>query len=164
MIRISCRLRYPRDLTDEEWALAEPLIPSAKRGGNRRHVVVREVGREGRERFYILRNGSLQQRSLPQVSEPKQHRQRPLQLAIQMDLIAAQSLQLVRVERFPNACSLIRGRLAISLLRSSNQGSTLISMKRRKAIDIGGGRFFVLLAFTGFKLEGVGPPLLRIFL
>ena len=29
-------LRYPSDLTDEEWALVEPLIPPAKRGGNRR--------------------------------------------------------------------------------------------------------------------------------
>ena len=37
------RLRYPSDLTDEEWALVEPLIPPAKRGGNRRHVVLREV-------------------------------------------------------------------------------------------------------------------------
>ena len=37
------RLRYPSDLTDEEWTLVEPLIPPAKRGGNRRHVVVREV-------------------------------------------------------------------------------------------------------------------------
>ena len=36
-------LRYPSDLTDEEWALVEPLIAPAKRGGNRRHVVVREV-------------------------------------------------------------------------------------------------------------------------
>src|ERR1700676_5381537 len=27
------RLRYPSDLTDEEWALVEPLIASAKRGG-----------------------------------------------------------------------------------------------------------------------------------
>ena len=37
------RLPYPSDLTDEEWALVEPLIAPAKRGGNRRHVVVREV-------------------------------------------------------------------------------------------------------------------------
>jgi transposase len=37
------RLRYPSDLTDEEWALVEPLIPPAKRGGNRRTVSVREV-------------------------------------------------------------------------------------------------------------------------
>jgi len=37
------RLRYPSDLTDEEWALVAPLIPPARRGGNRRHVDVRDV-------------------------------------------------------------------------------------------------------------------------
>jgi transposase len=37
------KLRYPSDLTDEEWAMAAPLIPSAKRGGNKRTVDVREV-------------------------------------------------------------------------------------------------------------------------
>jgi transposase len=37
------RLRYPSDLTDEEWALVEPVIPPAQRGGNRRHVVVRDL-------------------------------------------------------------------------------------------------------------------------
>ena len=37
------KLRYPSDLTDDEWAHIEPLIPPAKRGGNRRHVNVREV-------------------------------------------------------------------------------------------------------------------------
>ena len=28
--------RYPSDLTDEEWAVIGPLIPRAKRGGNKR--------------------------------------------------------------------------------------------------------------------------------
>ena len=37
------KLRYPSDLTDEEWSLVEPLIPPAKRGGRKREVVVREV-------------------------------------------------------------------------------------------------------------------------
>ena len=37
------KLRYPSDLTDEEWALTGPLVPPAKRGGNRRTVNVREV-------------------------------------------------------------------------------------------------------------------------
>jgi transposase len=37
------KLRYPSDLTDDEWALVEPLIPPAKRGGNKRTVDVREV-------------------------------------------------------------------------------------------------------------------------
>jgi transposase len=36
-------LRYPSDLTDAEWALVEPMIPPAKRGGRRREVNVREV-------------------------------------------------------------------------------------------------------------------------
>jgi hypothetical protein len=36
-------LRYPTDLTDDEWAHVEPLIPPAKRGGNQRHVEVGEV-------------------------------------------------------------------------------------------------------------------------
>ena len=37
------KLRYPSDLTDEGWALVEPHIPPAKRGGNKRTVNVREV-------------------------------------------------------------------------------------------------------------------------
>ena len=37
------RLRYPSDLTDAEWALVGPLIPPAKRGGNKRTVDVRAV-------------------------------------------------------------------------------------------------------------------------
>ena len=36
-------LRYPSDLTDDEWAHVAPLIPPARRGGNKRHVDVREV-------------------------------------------------------------------------------------------------------------------------
>ncbi len=37
------RLRYPSDLTDAEWSLTKPLIPRAKRGGNKRTVDVREI-------------------------------------------------------------------------------------------------------------------------
>jgi transposase len=36
-------LRYPSDVTDPEWELIRPLIPPAKRGGNKRTVDVREV-------------------------------------------------------------------------------------------------------------------------
>ena len=35
--------RYPSDLSDAEWALVEPAIPPAKRGGWRREVNVREI-------------------------------------------------------------------------------------------------------------------------
>ena len=37
------KLRYPSDLTDDEWSHVAPLIPPARRGGNKRHVDVREV-------------------------------------------------------------------------------------------------------------------------
>ena len=37
------QLRYPSDLTEDEWILIEPLIPPARRGGNKRTVNVREV-------------------------------------------------------------------------------------------------------------------------
>ena len=36
-------LRYPSDLTDEEWALVASEIPPCKRGGNKRTVDIREV-------------------------------------------------------------------------------------------------------------------------
>ena len=37
------KLRYPSDLTDDEWACIEASIPPAKRGGRRRAVNIREV-------------------------------------------------------------------------------------------------------------------------
>ena len=37
------KLRYPSDLTDEERMLVDPLIPPAKRGGNRRTTDERAV-------------------------------------------------------------------------------------------------------------------------
>ena len=36
-------LRYPSDLSDDEWKLVEPLIPPGKRGGDKRTVIMREV-------------------------------------------------------------------------------------------------------------------------
>lgn len=47
-------LRYPSDLTDEEWALVAPLIPPAKRGGRQRTVDLREVVNGI---FYVLMTG-----------------------------------------------------------------------------------------------------------
>src|ERR1700737_4911140 len=37
------RTAYPTDLTDEQWAILELLIPPAKRGGRPREVNMREV-------------------------------------------------------------------------------------------------------------------------
>jgi putative transposase len=32
------KLRYPSDLTDDEWSHGEPIIPPAKPGGRKRSV------------------------------------------------------------------------------------------------------------------------------
>jgi hypothetical protein len=50
--RAACRrgLRYPRDLTDAEWALVAPLIPPAKRGGRGREPGQKSVPRPVRSR------------------------------------------------------------------------------------------------------------------
>jgi hypothetical protein len=37
------KLRYPSDLTDDEWGLVAPLIPPGKTGGGKRTVIMREV-------------------------------------------------------------------------------------------------------------------------
>ena len=37
------RRSYPSDLTDQEWAILEPLIPPAKPGGHPRTTDMREV-------------------------------------------------------------------------------------------------------------------------
>jgi transposase len=39
-------LRYPSDLTDDEWGYVEPLIPPAKRGGGKRRTDMRAVIRD----------------------------------------------------------------------------------------------------------------------
>jgi transposase len=61
------RLRYPSDLTDEEWARVAPLIPPGRRGGNRRHVDVREVMNGI---MYVLSTGC-QWRAIPKDLPPR---------------------------------------------------------------------------------------------
>jgi transposase len=61
------RLRYPSDLTDEEWALVEPLIAPAKRGGNKRTVEVRDVING---LMYVLSTGC-QWRAIPKDLPPR---------------------------------------------------------------------------------------------
>jgi transposase len=60
-------LRYPSDLSDAEWALVEPLIPPARRGGRPRKVVVREVLNAI---FYVLSTGC-QWAALPRDLPPR---------------------------------------------------------------------------------------------
>ena len=43
MPAVTVRKPYPTDLTDVQWAIVEPLIPSAKSGGRPRKVDMREI-------------------------------------------------------------------------------------------------------------------------
>jgi transposase len=61
------KLRYPSDLTDEEWALVEPLIPAGKRGGGKRTVILREVVNG---LMYVLSTGC-QWRAVPKDLPPR---------------------------------------------------------------------------------------------
>jgi transposase len=61
------QLRYPSDLTDDEWQLIEPLISPAKRGGRKREVNVREVMNGV---MYVLSTGC-QWRAIPKDLPPR---------------------------------------------------------------------------------------------
>ncbi len=60
-------LRYPSDLTDDEWGHVAPLIPPAKPGGNKRTTDVREVMNGI---MYVLSTGC-QWRAIPKDLPPK---------------------------------------------------------------------------------------------
>src|SRR5260370_6487989 len=61
------KLRYPSDLSDDEWGLVEPLIPPGKRGGGKRTVIMREVVNG---LMYVLSTGC-QWRAIPKDLPPK---------------------------------------------------------------------------------------------
>jgi transposase len=61
------KLRYPSDLTNEEWDLVEPLIPPGRSGGGKRTVIMREVVNG---LMYILSTGC-QWRAVPKDLPPK---------------------------------------------------------------------------------------------
>lgn len=57
---------YPSDLSDEEWAILEPLIPPARQGGRPRTVNMREIVNAI---LYLLKSGC-QWRMLPREFPP----------------------------------------------------------------------------------------------
>src|SRR3979411_2195291 len=59
--------RCPSDRTDDEWSHVESLIPPARRGGNKRHVDVREVMNGI---MYVLSTGC-QWRAIPKDLPPR---------------------------------------------------------------------------------------------
>ena len=58
-------LRYPSYLTDEEWGLVEPLIPPAKRVGDKCTVKIRDV----KALLYVL-SMDFQWRAIPKDQPP----------------------------------------------------------------------------------------------
>jgi transposase len=60
-------LRYPSDVTEEEWAEVAPLIPPARRGGRKRSVDIREVFNG---LLYVLSTGC-QWRAIPKDLPPR---------------------------------------------------------------------------------------------
>jgi len=60
-------LRYPSDLTDEEWSYVAPLIPAAKTGGGKRTTDMRDVINGV---MYVLSTGC-QWRALPKDLPPR---------------------------------------------------------------------------------------------
>ncbi len=60
-------LRYPSDVTEEEWARIAPLIPPARRGGRKRSVNIREVFNGV---LYLLSTGC-QWRAIPKELPPR---------------------------------------------------------------------------------------------
>ena len=61
------KLRYPSDVTDEEWELIVRLIPPGKSGGGKRTVIMREVVNG---LMYVLSTGC-QWRAIPTDLPPK---------------------------------------------------------------------------------------------
>ena len=60
-------LRYPSDVTEEEWAEVAPLIPPARRGGRQRSVNMRAVFNG---LLYVLSTGC-QWRAIPKEFPPR---------------------------------------------------------------------------------------------
>ena len=72
------RASYPSDLTDQQWAILEPLIPPAKSGGHPRTTDIRELIallRDGRATRFIVvtRAAELPRRETARLSEPVHH-------------------------------------------------------------------------------------------
>ena len=64
------QLRYPSDVTEEEWGQIAALIPPARRGGRQRTVNIREVVNG---LLYVLSSGC-QWRAMPTDLPPRRSR------------------------------------------------------------------------------------------
>src|ERR1700685_1665350 len=128
-------LRYPSDLTDAEWALLEPLIPPAKRGGRRREVVVRDVLNGV---MYVL-STACQWRALPKDLPPRSTVHDYLQrwdydgtLMNIHDALYVARRELAEREASPTAC-VIDSQSVKSAEKGGPRSIRLATMRARKA-------------------------------
>jgi hypothetical protein len=81
-----------------------------------------------------------------------------------VDLVAAEPLKLVGVERFAKRLLADQGMIGDLSSTVLEPRQDLALDEASQSVDVSCGGFFVLLEFMGLKLERIGPPLLRIFL
>src|SRR5262249_4006585 len=107
-------------------------------------------------------NKSPRDRTLPQVLETQQHGEHPFKLAVEMDLLVAKPLQLVRVERLAERLFADQrpvGRFLPPILEPILH---LSLAETTETLDISGGRLLALLHFVGIAAKHVCPPSRRI--
>ena len=103
----------------------------------------------------------------PQALEAQQDRERPFELTVEMDLVAAERLQLVRIER-RQAFRLEISLLAKCLLTDQRAISRFLParlepqkhlalQKAPKSLSAGGGGLVALVHFVGATGEGFRP-------
>ena len=133
------QLRYPSDLTDDEWAHVAPLIPLAKPGGNKRSVDVREVMNGI---MYVLSTGCQWRtipKCLPLASRP-QHIENPVQNFAHVHRPLASTVSSRRDHRCHN------GPLVIGQIAGITQAAAI-----RRLIRSAGGLSLAKTCSIGFK-------------
>ena len=87
---------------------------------------------------------------MPQVLEAQEHGQRPFELSVEMDLVAAEPLKLVRVERLTERLLADEQPVGQFLLARLEPRQHLALQKATQSLGVGGGGLLVL-----FQLRGV---------
>jgi hypothetical protein len=99
----------------------------------------------------LLPNGSATGGSKTQVFEPQQHGEHSFELAVEIDLVAAKPLQLVRVERLTERLLANQRPVGQFLLPVLEPWQHLAFEEPAQAFEVGGGWLFAFSKFV-FRL------------